>query len=95
MVKLTLVSGRKGDNDTLVLIEARNEPLSFAELLFIMKNYFDSEDSYYPVSEGYIGKAMLQNALNEVANGVPFDRVLERYGLKKKAKLNVEDRRRK
>jgi len=94
MVLLTLVDGKKGIGDTLVLVTAYNEPLSFAEWLFIGKHYLDSEASYYPISEGYIGKAMLLNALNELAHGVDFDKVLERYGLKRKTKtLNIVDKR--
>ena len=96
MVLLTLVSGKKGPDDILVLVTAYGEPLSFAEWLFIGKAYLDSEASYYPVSEGYIGKAMLLNALNELAHGVDFEKVLERYGLKRKRKqLNIVDKRKK
>jgi len=96
MVKLTLIQGRKGKEDVLVLVSANQEPFSFAEWLYLGMQYCVSEDSYYPVSKGYIGKAMLLNALNEVTNGVPFERVLERYKLKKKGKpLDIEDKRRK
>jgi hypothetical protein len=93
MVLLTLVDGKKGPHDILVLVTAYDEPLSFAEWLFIGKHYLDSEASYYPVEGGYIGKAMLLNALNELACNVPFERVLEHYGLKRKKSLNVMDRR--
>ena len=94
MVLLTLISGKKGPNDILVLVSAYNEPLSFAEWLFIGKCYLDSEASYYPVHEGYIGKAMLMNALNELSHGVSFEKVLERYKLKRKSKgLKIIDAR--
>ncbi|MGB9915625.1 MAG: hypothetical protein ACPLOC_08810 [Candidatus Bathyarchaeales archaeon] len=94
MVVLHLVNGRKGPNDILVLVEAYTEPLTFAEWLFIGKCFLDSEASYYPVSKGYIGKAMLINALNELSHGVPFEKVLERYKLFRKGKkLNIIDRR--
>jgi hypothetical protein len=54
----------------------------------------DSESSYYPVERGYTGKAMLLNTLNELAHGVQFEKVLERYGLKRKGKsLNIIDKR--
>ena len=91
MVLLKLVEGRKGPNDILVLVTAYGEPLSFAEWLFIGKCYLDSEASYYPVSKGYIGKAMLLNALNELAHGVDFEKVLESYKLDRK--LNIIDKR--
>lgn len=94
MVWLTLVDGNKGIGDTLVLITACNEPLSLHELLFILKHYFDSENSYYPVSEGYLGKGMLLSAINCVAVGVPLDTVLKKFKLHRKAgKLNIIDRR--
>ena len=93
MVSLTLVDGKKGPNDILVLVSADKEPLSFAEWLFIGKCYLDSEASYYPVSEGYIGKAMLLNALNELAHGVDFRRVLKRYKLNGKSLIIIDKRR--
>jgi len=92
MVTLYFVNGKKGPNDVLVLIEAYKEPLSFAEWLFIGKCYLDSEASYYPISKGYIGKAMLLNALNELSHGVDFGTVLRRYRLNNKG-LNIVDMR--
>lgn len=93
MAILTLVDGKKGPSDVLVLITSYEQPLTFAEWLFIGKSYLDSEASYYPVSAGFVGKAMLLNALNELSHGVPFDNVLERYGLKRKTGLNIVDKR--
>jgi hypothetical protein len=78
----------------LVLLTAYNEPLSFGEWLFLGKCYLDSEAMYYPIREGFIGKAMLLNAINEISQGVPFEKVLERYKLKRKKKsLNIIDKR--
>ena len=94
MVLLTLVDGKKGPGDTLVLVTAYNEPLSFAEWLFIGKCYLDSEASYYPIDEGYLGKAMLMDAITELSHGVPFERVLIRHRLKRKGKgLKILDKR--
>ncbi|MFX0204301.1 MAG: hypothetical protein ACFFCW_50025 [Candidatus Hodarchaeota archaeon] len=94
MVLLTLVGGKKGPDDILVLVTAYNQPLTFAEWLFIGKCYFDSEASVYPIQEGYIGKAMLMNALNELSHGVDFEKVLKRYKLKRKGKgLKIIDKR--
>ena len=94
MVLLTLVDGKKGPNDILVLVTAYNEPLTFAEWLFIGKCYLDSEASYYPIKEGYIGQAMLIHAINELALGVDFEQVLKRYKLRRKGKnLKVIDKR--
>jgi len=94
MVLLTLVDGRKGPGDVLVRVTAYGEVLSFAEWLFLGKCYLDSEAAYYPVHSGFIGRAMLLNALNELSQGVPFERVLEHYKLKKKGKgLKIVDKR--
>jgi hypothetical protein len=94
MVVLHLVSGKKGVNDVVVLVEAYTEPLSLTELLFIIKCVLDSEDSCYPINEGNIGKAMFLNAVNELACGVPFEKVLSRYKLDRKGKkLNIVDKR--
>lgn len=87
MVTLKPVKGKKGSNDILVLVTANNEPLTLAEWLFIGKCILDSEASYYPTEKGHMGKAMLLNALNELAHGVDFDKVLKKYKLKRK--LNV------
>jgi hypothetical protein len=96
VVLLTLIDGNKGPHDILVLVTAYNEPLSFAEWLFIGKCYLDSEASYYPVQKGFVGRAMLMNALNELSHGVSFDRVLERYKLKRKKKgPKIVDKRKK
>jgi hypothetical protein len=95
MVILTLVDGKKGPGDILVLVTSYDSPLTFAEILYINKCVLDSEDIYYPISQGNIGKAMFLNAINELACGVPFERVLERYGLKRKTGLNVVDKRKK
>jgi len=92
MVLLTLVDGKKGLGDILVLVTAYNEPLSFGEWLFLGKCYLDSEAVYYPIHEGYIGRAMLLNAINEVSQGGPFEKVLDRYKLKRKG-LNIVDKR--
>ena len=94
MVLFELVDGRKGEGDTLVLVIAYGEPLSFHELLFILKHYFDSEHSYYPVSNGYLGKGMLLSAINCVAVGVPLETVLRKFKLYRKTKkLTIIDKR--
>lgn len=78
----------------MVLVTANGEPLSFAEWLFIGKCYMDSEASYYPVSEGYIGPCMLVEALLELSHGVKFGMVLEKFKLKRKGtSLQIVDKR--
>ena len=85
---------QKRPKDILVLVTSYNEPLTFAEWLFIGKCYLDSEASYYPIKEGYIGQAMLIHAINELALGVNFEQVLKRYKLNRTGKnLKVIDKR--
>lgn len=94
MVLLTLVDGKKGPGDTLVLVTAYNEPLSFAEWLFIGKCYLDSEGSYYPISEGFTGPCMLIEAILEISHGVKFEMILDKFKLKQKGKtLKIVDKR--
>lgn len=86
MVKrFEVVKGHKGPNDKLVLVTSYGEPLSFSDLLFILKTYFESEDSYYPIEEGFQGKAMLLKAIIDVYSGIPLERVLKAYKLDRKA----------
>jgi len=90
MVKFVLRSGHKSDRDTMVFLVARDEVLTFHELLFILKHYFDSEQDYYPVSDGFLGKAMLVAAINSVALDVPIPTVLKRFKLPFK-RLDIVD----
>jgi hypothetical protein len=92
MVLITLINGKKSSTDILVLLHAYGEPLTFAQWLYLGKCYLDSEASYYPIEQGFIGKAMLMNAFNEISQGVPFDTVLKHYKLNKKG-LIIKDKR--
>lgn len=83
MVKLEIVPGRKGPNDKLVLVTAYGEPLSFSDLLFILKHYFESEESYYPKPKSQ-GSCYLMKAILEVYSGLPYNDVLKRYQLDRK-----------
>jgi len=89
MVKFEVVKGRKGAKDKLVRVWAYGEVLSFSDLLFLLKNYFESEDSYYPVAEGFKGRAMLLMAIIEVYTGIPLSRVLKTYKLERKTNKTV------
>jgi len=93
MVLLTLVDGKKGAGDILVLLTAYNEPMTIAEVLYLLDCIMDSEAMYYPISKGYSGKAYFLNAIIELACGVPFERVISKYGLKNKKRPNVKDER--
>ena len=92
MVRFILRGGRKSDRDTMVFLVAKDEVLTFHELLFILKHYFNSEHDYYPVSDGFLGKAMLVAAINSVALDVPIPTVLKRFKLPFK-ELEIVDQR--
>ena len=89
MVKFEVVQGRKAVGDRLVRVWAYGEVLSFSDLLFLLKNYFDSEDSYYPIKNGFKGRAMLLMAIIEVYTGIPLSRVVKNYKLERKSKTVI------
>jgi len=90
MVLFRVVSGNKGVKDKVVLVWSYGEPLTFADLLFLLKTYFESENAVYPVCEGYQGKCMLMKAILEVYSGIPLEKVCKFYKLKPKAKIIEE-----
>ncbi len=81
MVKLEVVQGKKGLGDKVVLITANREPLRVYHLLKILSVWFESEDSVYPPSEGYMGRKMLFKAICDVYHKTPVLLVLKRYKL--------------
>jgi len=89
MVKFEVVKGRKGEKDRLVRVWAYGEVFAFEDILRLLKTMFESEDSIYPISEGYQGKAMLLKAIIEVYTGLPIERVLESYKLNRKGRKTV------
>lgn len=89
MVKFEVASGRKGPSDKLIRVWAYGEVLSFSDVLFLLKHYFDSEDSYYPIKENFKGRAMLMTAIIEVYTGIPLSRVLKNYKLERKTKKTI------
>jgi len=95
MVQFILEDGKKGEHDVLVRVVSYGEVLRFEEVLFILKHYFQSEDSYYPLPR-YRGRCMLVSAIMELAIGRDFDVILREYRLKRKGKqLNIVDKRKK
>lgn len=89
MVKFEVVRGRKGVHDKLVKVTCYNEVFTFEDILRLLDIIFKSEDSVYPVSEGYQGKAMLLKAIIDVYSGLPIERVLEFYKLNRKGRKTL------
>lgn len=89
MVKFEVVKGQKGPNDKIVKVWAYGEVFTFEDILCLLKIIFESEDSVYPISEGYQGKAMLLKAIIDVYSGIPLKRVLESYKLNRKGRKTI------
>jgi len=81
-MKLEVVQGKKGPNDKVVLITANREALKVEHLLWILQQWFESEEKCYPISEGYDGKSMLLKSIIDVYSGHKIETVLKRYFLK-------------
>ena len=89
MVKFEVVKGRKGPNDKLVKVWAYGEIFTFEDVLHLLKIFFESEDSVYPIHEGFQGKAMLLKAIIDVYSGLPIERILKAYRLNRKQPKTV------
>ena len=89
MVKFEVVKGQKGPDDKIVKVWAYGEVFTFEDILRLLKIIFESEDSVYPISEGYQGKAMLLKAIIDVYSGIPLERVLESYKLNRKGRKTI------
>jgi hypothetical protein len=83
-MKFEVVQGKKGPHDKVVLITASREALKVEHLLFILQQWFESEEADYPPSMGYEGKAMLLKAIIDVYSGHSIEAILKRYNLKRK-----------
>ena len=70
------------------MVWAYGEPLSFSDLLFILRHYFESEESYYPKPQNQ-GSCYLMKAIIEEYSGLPHDEILKRYQLDRKIKKTV------
>jgi hypothetical protein len=81
-MRLEVVQGKKGPNDKVVLITANHEPLKIEHLLWILQQWFESEEACYPQSKGFQGKGLLFKAIFDIYNGQKLETVLKRYSLK-------------
>jgi hypothetical protein len=88
-MKFEVVKGQKGPNDRVVKIWAYGEVLTFEALLRLLSIIFESENSVYPITQGYQGKAMLLKAIIDVYSGLPIERVLEFYKLNRKGRKTI------
>ena len=90
MVLFKIEKGRKGSGDRIIRVWAYGEIFTFRDILYMLDVFFKSENSIYPISEGYQGKCMLLKAILEVYSGIPLEKVLKRYGLKREKEKTVK-----
>jgi len=86
MVHFIIEKGNKGPEDKVIKIWAYGEVITLTDVLEILDVIFKSEDSYYPISEGKQGRAMLLKAIIDVYSGIPLERVFRAYKLERKTK---------
>ncbi|MEM2263536.1 MAG: hypothetical protein QW160_04880 [Candidatus Bathyarchaeia archaeon] len=89
MVYFELVKGRKSGNDKLVKVYSYGEVFTVEDLLRLLQVFFESEDSNYPISQGKEGRAMLLKAIIDVYSGIPLEKVLQKYRLKRGGSSNA------
>jgi len=84
--------GRKSENDLIIRIWAKGEIITLKDILRIIDIIFKSEDSNYPISKGFEGRAKFMKAIIDVYSGIPLEYVSEKYGLKRtqKTKNNLK-----
>ncbi len=87
-MRILIEKGNKAENDKVIRLTAYNEKVTLAEILKILDVVFKAEDECYPKPQ-YQGSCMLMKAILEIYSGFPFDKVLKRYGLERKASKTV------
>jgi hypothetical protein len=87
MVIIKIEQGNKSSNDKIIRIYANGEIITLEDILKMLDIIFKSEDSNYPINQGYEGRAYLLKAIIELACGIPISRVLKNYKLEKKKSI--------
>jgi len=80
--------GNKSSQDKIIRIWAKGEIITIKDILRILDSIFKSEDVNYPISKGLEGRSYFFKAIVDVYSGIPLERVLEKYKLKRKRKKN-------
>ena len=83
-MKIKIEKGNKSSQDKIIRIWANGEIITIKDILRILDIIFKSEDSNYPISKGFEGKAYFLKAIIDVYSGIPLKHVLRRYKLKGK-----------
>jgi hypothetical protein len=86
MVQMQMQQGNKSSKDKIIRIWADGEIITLEDILTMLDVIFKSEDSNYPIEVGFEGRAYFLKAIVDLACGIPLERVLKAYRLKRKAK---------
>jgi hypothetical protein len=84
MVFIKIEQGNKSSKDKIIKIYANGEIITLEDILKMLDIIFKSEDSNYPINQGYEGRAKFLKAIIDLALGIPLSRVLKNYKLEKK-----------
>jgi hypothetical protein len=84
MVFIKIEKGNKGSKDRIIRIWANGEIFTIEDILKMIDFIFKNEDEIYPISQGYDGRAYFLKAIIDLACGIPLERILENYKLKRK-----------
>lgn len=72
--------GRRGKHDRIVIIKTNGyETMSLQGLLEIIQLFMENEDRVHPRTQGRKGRWMLYEAISDVANGMNFMDVTQKY----------------
>jgi hypothetical protein len=90
-MRIIIEKGRKAEGDRVIRLTAYNEKVSLAEILQILDVVFRAEEECYPKPH-FQGSCMLMKAILEVYSGIPIEKVLANYGLRKASKTVVVEK---
>jgi hypothetical protein len=85
-----MLKGKKSDDDVIIRIWANGEIITLEDILKMLDVIFKSEDSNYPIEIGFEGRAYFLKAIVDLACGIPLERVLKNYRLKRKVSRQIE-----
>jgi DNA-binding IscR family transcriptional regulator len=88
---IVVEKGKKAEGDRVIRLTANNEKVSLAEILQILDVIFKAEEECYPKPH-FQGSCLFMKAILEVYSGIPLEKVLANYGLKKASKTVVVEK---
>jgi len=89
-MQMQMLKGKKSDDDVIIRIWANGEIITLEDILKMLDVIFKSEDSNYPIEIGFEGRAYFLKAIVDLACGIPLERVLKNYRLKRKVSRQID-----